>query len=268
MQHRRWHNFFKHLSSYVIVIGMLAVINFITDSSYWWFLWPALGWGVGLAFDLQRILFAAADENSKEVEAIRETPPAKVSRESRPAATTTLTSQPLQAHVVKARAYQAQIDQLLKSTTGADARARLETLANHVTEWTQAIDALARRVDNFQHDKLIRQDMETVPKSIAALKRRLSAEADPATQSELQRTLSSRQQQLGSLEQLQNSMARAELKIESTMSTLGTLYSQILTGQSTSHVADYSRLAAEADEEARALQDYLEALEEVKMGRT
>jgi hypothetical protein len=32
-------------------------------------------------------------------------------------------------------------------------------------------------------------------------------------------------------------------------------------------VADYSRLSAEVDEEVRLLQDRLEALEEVKLGR-
>ena len=55
-------------------------------------------------------------------------------------------------------------------------------------------------------------------------------------------------------------MERAEMQIESTVSMLGTIYSQILTGQSTSHVADYGHLSADVDEEVRVLQ-------EVKLGR-
>jgi hypothetical protein len=39
----------------------------------------------------------------------------------------------------------------------------------------------------------------------------------------------------------------------------------LLTGQSTSHVADYSHLSADADEEVRQLQDYLETLREVRL---
>jgi hypothetical protein len=62
-------------------------------------------------------------------------------------------------------------------------------------------------------------------------------------------------------------MKRAEIQIESTLSSLGTIYSQLLTGQSTDHVADYSRLSSEVDEEVRLLQDRLEALEEVKLSR-
>ena len=56
------------------------------------------------------------------------------------------------------------------------------------------------------------------------------------------------------------------MQIESTVSMLGTIYSQVLTGQSTSEVADYSQLSTEVDEEVRLLQDYLEALREVKLG--
>jgi len=63
-----------------------------------------------------------------------------------------------------------------------------------------------------------------------------------------------------------NMMKRAELKIESTLSSLGTIYPQLLTSQSTNYVADYSRLSEEVDEEVRTLQDHLEALEEVKLG--
>ena len=42
--------FYGNLTSYVFVIGLLAVINYITFWDYKWFLWAALGWGVGLFF--------------------------------------------------------------------------------------------------------------------------------------------------------------------------------------------------------------------------
>lgn len=114
---------------------------------------------------------------------------------------------------------------------------------------------------------MIRQDLEAVPQAIADLQTRLTNETDPTLRTQLERTLSNRQNQLASLERLQNTMKRAEIQIESTLSALGTIYSQVLTGQSTDHVADYSRLAADVDEEVRLLQDRLEALEEVKLGQ-
>ena len=39
--------FYAHLASYLGVIGFLFLIN-IFSSRYPWFLWPALGWGIGL----------------------------------------------------------------------------------------------------------------------------------------------------------------------------------------------------------------------------
>ena len=40
--------FYTHLTIYCIVIGALFLINYLTHSG-WWFYWPALGWGIGLA---------------------------------------------------------------------------------------------------------------------------------------------------------------------------------------------------------------------------
>ena len=40
--------FYVHLAIYVIVISGLFVINAVTGHGRWWFVWPAIGWGIGL----------------------------------------------------------------------------------------------------------------------------------------------------------------------------------------------------------------------------
>jgi hypothetical protein len=40
--------FYVHLVTYVVVISGLFVINALTGSGRWWFVWPAIGWGIGL----------------------------------------------------------------------------------------------------------------------------------------------------------------------------------------------------------------------------
>ena len=40
--------FYVHLTQYLIVIPILAVINLMGYPHYLWFVWPALGWGLGL----------------------------------------------------------------------------------------------------------------------------------------------------------------------------------------------------------------------------
>ena len=49
---RRKARFHRHLWSYIIVIGALLIINIMTPGP-WWFQWPALGWGIGLAFNFK-----------------------------------------------------------------------------------------------------------------------------------------------------------------------------------------------------------------------
>jgi hypothetical protein len=43
--------FYGNLTSYIFIIGMLALINYFTNEwRYPWFLWAAFGWGIGLVF--------------------------------------------------------------------------------------------------------------------------------------------------------------------------------------------------------------------------
>lgn len=43
--------FYSNLTSYILVIALLAGINYWIDGwNYMWFLWVAFGWGIGIAF--------------------------------------------------------------------------------------------------------------------------------------------------------------------------------------------------------------------------
>ncbi len=172
----------------------------------------------------------------------------------------------MQAQLEQARKYKEQINTLIRSTSDQKTHVRLQDLAAQVSAWVKAAEELAEDVHSFHQSTLIQQDLESVPKSIEDLEARLANESDGATRLELERTLANRKNQLATLEQLQDTIIRAEIKIEHTLSALGTIYSQLLTAQSTDQVADYSRLSTEVDEEVRTLEDHLDALREVKLG--
>ncbi len=174
----------------------------------------------------------------------------------------------LEGYHNQALAYKAQIDQALKTTASPGGQSHTTQLISQIEAWTTAIDNLVERVSRLRQDEIIQRDLKTVPQAIIELEARLQRETDPAMRVQLERTLANRRKQLTALNELQNSLQRAEIQIESTLSLLGTIYSQILTGQSTSHVADYNRLSADVDEEVRLLQDQLEALHEVKLGQS
>jgi uncharacterized oligopeptide transporter (OPT) family protein len=40
--------FYVHLAVYILINIGLFVINYLTSKESWWFVWPLLGWGVGL----------------------------------------------------------------------------------------------------------------------------------------------------------------------------------------------------------------------------
>lgn len=48
--------FYSNLTSYVVFISFLAIINYYTNEwSYPWFLWAAFGWGIGLFFQALKV---------------------------------------------------------------------------------------------------------------------------------------------------------------------------------------------------------------------
>ncbi|MBL4740707.1 MAG: 2TM domain-containing protein [Sneathiella sp.] len=45
---RNLRHFYKHLLTFSVVIVFLHILNLMT-SSYYWAIWPTLGWGVGIS---------------------------------------------------------------------------------------------------------------------------------------------------------------------------------------------------------------------------
>ncbi|RME97855.1 MAG: hypothetical protein D6772_09870, partial [Bacteroidetes bacterium] len=42
-------DFYKHLATYCVLGGFFFVLNVLTSPGRWWFYWPMLGWGIGVA---------------------------------------------------------------------------------------------------------------------------------------------------------------------------------------------------------------------------
>ncbi len=69
---RKIRGFYAHLAQYVIVISGLTVLNLITSPKYFWAMWPAMGWGLGILFHGMRVFgkmpFMNADWEKRQVE--------------------------------------------------------------------------------------------------------------------------------------------------------------------------------------------------------
>lgn len=42
--------FLIHLTVYIVVNLLLAAINLMASPQYYWFVWPLMGWGIGIVF--------------------------------------------------------------------------------------------------------------------------------------------------------------------------------------------------------------------------
>jgi transcriptional regulator with XRE-family HTH domain len=52
---RKLKGFYVNLALYCIVISFLAIVNLVTYPRYLWFIWSALGWGIGILFHALRV---------------------------------------------------------------------------------------------------------------------------------------------------------------------------------------------------------------------
>lgn len=69
---RKIRGFYGHLTQYVIVISGLTILNLFTSPKYFWAIWPAMGWGLGVLFHGMSVFgkmpFMNADWEKRQVE--------------------------------------------------------------------------------------------------------------------------------------------------------------------------------------------------------
>ncbi len=169
----------------------------------------------------------------------------------------------LQPYLHQADHYTHQIRGLLETSTDG----REKQLLSQLDTWQHTIETMAHTLIYLgQNHHTIQQDLAQLPATISALESQIDAETNTLLKQDLGQMLAQRQNQQMALEQLQITRRRAEIQIERTIAVLATIYSKLLTYRSTFHVVDYQHLANNVAEEVQSLQDYLEALQEVKGG--
>jgi hypothetical protein len=171
----------------------------------------------------------------------------------------------VQDQLAQAKRYKQQVESLLKANPSKSTL--MADVSGQINDWMKTVEIMAGRITDFKRNLVIQSDLKTVPDAIKKLEGQVDSETDARVKARLEQTLQTRRNQLATLDKLQSSMRQAEVQLESTVASLGTIYSQVLTAQSTNQVADYGHLAAEVTEQVHQLQDQIEALEEVKLGQ-
>ncbi len=171
----------------------------------------------------------------------------------------------LQQRVEEALDYRARINLAIRERRPSALRDNLSDTASQIDEWLENIYSLAKRLDRFKREKsILKRDMNRAATRIDQLNDRIVNETDLAVQEQITETIRSMRRQINTINALEKTMQRAELQLETTMTALGTIYSQtMLVGAKDIDSGRAKRLRQDIDDEVGELDDVLLAMDEV-----
>jgi hypothetical protein len=177
---------------------------------------------------------------------------------------TTIRSGDMREKLIKAFEYRGQIAAAIARAKKGVLRDHLEQSASEVDGWIGSLWEVARRVDTFESDRTIQQDLQSVPTAIRNYEARLKTEPNPDVRQQLQGALESRRAQWQTLQNLQSTIERGKLQMDQTLSSMGTVYSQLLLLDAKDvDSGKYQRLQDDIAEEVKSLHEIAEAMDEV-----
>ena len=92
----------------------------------------------------------------------------------------------------------------------------------------------------------------------------MSQEDNPEIRRQLEKTIADKERQLKTLESLEDNMQAADYQLESTISSLGTIYSQLLlVGSKDESGSKIARLQEEVSDQVHRLEDIAQAMDDV-----
>jgi len=143
-------------------------------------------------------------------------------------------------------------------------REHLADMATGIDDWISQMFRLAQRLDAYHGDGVIQRDLKAAPQEVDRLDARFRLETDPAVRKQLETTLAGKIAQQRSLEKLEDTMERAELQTDHSLSALGTVYSQLLLiGAREIDSTRTQRLREDIREQVASLQDMMDSISEV-----
>ena len=251
------HAFFRFESAVIIAMTMVLTFLFPKPFSFWqaWY-WVVLG---AVAEGLIFFSTLTDPEEGRKVVA------AMLQEQFNPAA---LKNRALGDRIAKGLEYRGGIEAVIRQTGSSVLRSHLEDDARQVDRWLDHVYRLAQRLDNYYQDKVIKQDLRSVPLAIKNFCARLKLEDDPAVREQMKKTIAQKETQWEALQRLENTMEKAEFQLESTLTSLGTVYLQMRNIEAKDvDSGRAARLSQDIADQVAELEDVELAMDEVYAGR-
>jgi len=242
-----------------VILGLTLVLAFLVgdkiqlfgwQSQWWhWVIGGVVGWGALIASMLTDPAFGArvvADMLRQDFDPAR------------------LHSKESQAKINKALEYRQRIAEAFGRARTNILPDDLKGLEGQIDDWIANMYTLATRLDAYEADDMIRQDLRSVPLAIKNLQAKFEGEDNEAIREQIQQTIRAKQQQIDSLKGLEDMMQKVDLQMDSTITALGTVYSQLLLlGTKDVDSGRAQRLREDIGEQVNQLHDLVSSVDEV-----
>jgi len=238
----------------IILAGAIILTTFYKQPFPWW---PSWGWiAVGLVG--MGLIFFSSIRNTKNnaqllLRSYQESFDLKKIRLPE-----------LRQDVETAFQYQRRIDEYVWEQNDSVLWDRAQDTANQIRTWIHNVYQLACKIDVYQRDNLIRQELAELPQEIETLERQRKQGLEAQVLDDFNQLLQSKQKHLNTLTSLAAKMKQAEFQLHHSISALATVDSQIrlIAAQDVDSNKSES-LRADIQEQVNRLNDLIASIEEV-----
>ena len=171
----------------------------------------------------------------------------------------------LQQQVQDAFEYRSRITAAIRERRDSVLKDHLTDTARQLDEWLEEVYGLAQRLDRYKNERDLHVgNRKHAQMRLKELESQLQEESATAVGREIEYNIDSLRRQLEAIDQLENAMERARLRLESTITAMGTIYTQtMLVGAKDIDSGRAKRLRMEIGDEVNELSDVLSAMDEV-----
>ena len=238
-----------------LILALTIMLTFLLPQPFPW--WPRFGWPLLGAVAVVILVYSSltdADANAKIL--------LRLYQEQFD--TGQIRDKELRTKVETALEYQRRIEMQIRQHEPGMIRDRLEDTANQITDWVSNIYALALRLDAYRNDNLLEQQRAALPKDLQRLTAQRKLEGDPEIQMQLDEVIAGKKRQLRSLQELDGRMRQASLQLDTSLTALATVYSQIhLIDAQSIGSGRAERLQADIQEQVASLNDLVSSINDV-----
>ena len=182
--------------------------------------WPVWGWGALALVGVAAITLSSLGETDVQSAAIEDV----LYQEYNPGL---IRTKSIRASFLQGLNYRRTIEQLIANTPEGVIRTRLNDLSDKVNQWTSYIYELARVLDDYQCDPMLRKDPAAIQSELANIQAGLAKQTDQGVIDESKNLITSKQKYLQTSEALKDKMDAAALQLEQSLDAMATIYTQL-----------------------------------------